>query len=69
MRLTELEKADEAGRGNVAAMAAARAALRKATGNVVTAATGYQAAVVKLRQAQGLLAREVVDPTFQPSPR
>jgi hypothetical protein len=64
-RLSDLEKAEEAGRGDTAALAVARAAYRKATGNVVTAATSYQAAVAKLRQAQGILAREILDPGFK----
>jgi hypothetical protein len=60
-RVVDLEKADDAGRGDAVALATARAAYRKASGNVVTAATNYQAAVAKLRLAQGLLVREVME--------
>jgi outer membrane protein TolC len=65
VRMEDLEKAEAAGRGDAQALAVARAAYRKATGNVVTAATSYQAAVAKLRQAQGVLAREILDPAFK----
>ncbi len=60
-RVEDLEKAEAAGRGDPVALTTARAAYWKASGNVVTAATNYQAAAAKLRQAQGLLAREVLD--------
>ncbi len=68
-RVADLEKAEEAGRGDAVALAVARAAFRKASGNVVTATTNYQAAVAKLRQAQGILAREILDPSFGRQPR
>ena len=68
-RVTDLEKAEAAGRGEPVALTTARAAFRKASGNVVTAATNYQTAVAKLRQAQGLLAREVLDAGSKPAPK
>jgi hypothetical protein len=68
-RVADLEKSEAAGRGDAAELATARAAFRKASGNVVTAATNYQVAVAKLRQAQGLLVREVGNPSCGELPR
>ena len=63
-RVADLERTRDAGRPVTVPLANAKAAWRKAKGQLIVAATDHQAAVAKFRQSQGLLVREVMDPAF-----